>query len=261
MAAAAAERAQECSEQQLLRESGAVSWSAWPAVEAAANSKGSLEQHEQMVTACQPAAALYRGGQQQHHTGMDSKLRQLAKAGGTNSGMQLPGALPFTYTSTAAAFAVLPVTCLSLAHQCTAPATFPLPPSSHYQCHNLTHTRGLSWVCFASCTPLHNALTHTPAHTLTPPQVRTQTLVKNAIIQIDAAPFKQWYQQHYGIELGQKKGTTEEATETKVCVCGVVVCVGRGEYGCGGPPGGGWGSGVGGVGRGSMCAWSAQQER
>jgi small subunit ribosomal protein S8e len=48
--------------------------------------------------------------------------------------------------------------------------------------------------------------------------VRTQTLVKNAIIQIDAAPFKQWYQQHYGIELGQKKGTTaaaEEATETK----------------------------------------------
>jgi small subunit ribosomal protein S8e len=36
--------------------------------------------------------------------------------------------------------------------------------------------------------------------------VRTQTLVKNAIIQIDAAPFKQWYQQHYGIELGNKKG-------------------------------------------------------
>ncbi|KFM24278.1 40S ribosomal protein S8 [Auxenochlorella protothecoides] len=30
--------------------------------------------------------------------------------------------------------------------------------------------------------------------------VRTQTLVKNAIIQIDAAPFKQWYQQHYGVE-------------------------------------------------------------
>ena len=30
--------------------------------------------------------------------------------------------------------------------------------------------------------------------------------MKNAIIQIDAAPFKQWYQQHYGIELGNKKG-------------------------------------------------------
>eukprot|EP00879_Flechtneria_rotunda_P000077 GHRR01000120.1.p1 GENE.GHRR01000120.1~~GHRR01000120.1.p1 ORF type:complete len:210 (+),score=45.12 GHRR01000120.1:109-738(+) len=41
--------------------------------------------------------------------------------------------------------------------------------------------------------------------------VRTQTLVKNAIIQIDATPFKQWYQQHYGTELGTKKG--EEKTE------------------------------------------------
>ncbi|KAF8059180.1 RPS8 [Scenedesmus sp. PABB004] len=45
--------------------------------------------------------------------------------------------------------------------------------------------------------------------------VRTQTLVKNAIVQIDAAPFKQWYQQHYGIELGQKKGQEKEAEETK----------------------------------------------
>jgi small subunit ribosomal protein S8e len=41
--------------------------------------------------------------------------------------------------------------------------------------------------------------------------VRTQTLVKNAIIQIDAAPFKQWYQQHYGSELGQKKGEEKAA--------------------------------------------------
>jgi len=35
--------------------------------------------------------------------------------------------------------------------------------------------------------------------------VRTQTLVKNAIVQVDAAPFKQWYLQHYGVELGKKK--------------------------------------------------------
>lgn len=35
-------------------------------------------------------------------------------------------------------------------------------------------------------------------------QVRTQTLVKNAIIQVDATPFKQWYQVHYGMELGNK---------------------------------------------------------
>ena len=36
-------------------------------------------------------------------------------------------------------------------------------------------------------------------------QVRTQTLVKNAIVQIDATPFKQWYSQHYGLEVGLKK--------------------------------------------------------
>eukprot|EP00239_Pterosperma_sp_CCMP1384_P004979 CAMPEP_0197844740 /NCGR_PEP_ID=MMETSP1438-20131217/1705_1 /TAXON_ID=1461541 /ORGANISM="Pterosperma sp., Strain CCMP1384" /LENGTH=211 /DNA_ID=CAMNT_0043455689 /DNA_START=37 /DNA_END=672 /DNA_ORIENTATION=- len=35
--------------------------------------------------------------------------------------------------------------------------------------------------------------------------VRTQTLVKNAIIQVDAAPFRQWYQQHYGVSIGHKK--------------------------------------------------------
>ena len=35
--------------------------------------------------------------------------------------------------------------------------------------------------------------------------MRTQTLVKNAIIQVDANPFKQWYQQHYGTEIGAKK--------------------------------------------------------
>ena len=35
--------------------------------------------------------------------------------------------------------------------------------------------------------------------------VRTQTLVKNAIIQVDAAPFRTWYSQHYGLEIGKKK--------------------------------------------------------
>lgn len=37
--------------------------------------------------------------------------------------------------------------------------------------------------------------------------VRTQTLVKGAIVQVDAAPFKQWYLQHYGVEIGRKKKT------------------------------------------------------
>ena len=47
--------------------------------------------------------------------------------------------------------------------------------------------------------------------------VRTQTLVKNAIVQIDAAPFKQWYQQHYGVEVGiKKKAAAAAATEEAV---------------------------------------------
>eukprot|EP01038_Epipyxis_sp_PR26KG_P011704 gene11704-15669_t len=48
--------------------------------------------------------------------------------------------------------------------------------------------------------------------------VRTKTLVKNSIIQIDATPFKAWYEQHYGVKVGVKKGkkaaaATEEGTE------------------------------------------------
>jgi small subunit ribosomal protein S8e len=48
--------------------------------------------------------------------------------------------------------------------------------------------------------------------------VRTQTLVKSAIVQVDAAPFKQWYLQHYGVEVGRKKKSAakkegEEAPE------------------------------------------------
>jgi len=35
--------------------------------------------------------------------------------------------------------------------------------------------------------------------------VRTKTLVKNAIIKIDANPFRQWYLTHYDIELNKKK--------------------------------------------------------
>ncbi|KAF9616196.1 hypothetical protein IFM89_028972 [Coptis chinensis] len=45
--------------------------------------------------------------------------------------------------------------------------------------------------------------------------VRTQTLVKSAIIQVDAAPFRQWYLQHYGVEIGRKKksATKKEGVE------------------------------------------------
>jgi len=47
--------------------------------------------------------------------------------------------------------------------------------------------------------------------------VRTNTLVKNSIIQIDAAPFLKYFEQHYGISLLKKKKTegTEKDAETK----------------------------------------------
>ena len=44
--------------------------------------------------------------------------------------------------------------------------------------------------------------------------VRTQTLVKNAIIQIDATPFKQFYLQHYGKGPATKKKGAKEEEET-----------------------------------------------
>uniref|UniRef100_A0A7S3A7A8 40S ribosomal protein S8 n=1 Tax=Rhodosorus marinus TaxID=101924 RepID=A0A7S3A7A8_9RHOD len=45
--------------------------------------------------------------------------------------------------------------------------------------------------------------------------VRTNTLVKGAIVYIDANPFKAWYNQHYGIELGKKKHKEGEEEGTK----------------------------------------------
>nr|QBH73375.1 40S ribosomal protein S8 [Embidopsocus sp. OG9559] len=44
--------------------------------------------------------------------------------------------------------------------------------------------------------------------------VRTKTLVKNAIIVVDATPFRQWYESHYALPLGRKKtGKLTEAEE------------------------------------------------
>ncbi|KDR75758.1 hypothetical protein GALMADRAFT_226405 [Galerina marginata CBS 339.88] len=42
--------------------------------------------------------------------------------------------------------------------------------------------------------------------------VRTNTLVKSAIIQVDAAPFRQWYESHYAVPV-TKKGKTAAPTE------------------------------------------------
>lgn len=49
--------------------------------------------------------------------------------------------------------------------------------------------------------------------------VRTNTLTKSAVIQIDAAPFRQWYEAHYGQPIGrrrqQQKGETAEEKKSK----------------------------------------------
>mmetsp|Transcript_110134 Transcript_110134/g.284595 ORF Transcript_110134/g.284595 Transcript_110134/m.284595 type:complete len:209 (-) Transcript_110134:43-669(-) len=51
--------------------------------------------------------------------------------------------------------------------------------------------------------------------------VRTKTLTKNSIVQIDAQPYKQWYLKKYGVDLGKKgkkggkEGSKEEEQEKK----------------------------------------------
>lgn len=45
--------------------------------------------------------------------------------------------------------------------------------------------------------------------------VRTKTLVKSAIVQIDGTPFRQWWENHYGQILSKKRAGTEEPVEEK----------------------------------------------
>ncbi|KAF7189836.1 40S ribosomal protein S8-B [Pseudocercospora fuligena] len=45
--------------------------------------------------------------------------------------------------------------------------------------------------------------------------VRTNTLTKSAIIQVDAAPFRQWYEAHYGQPLGRRRQAKTETEEVK----------------------------------------------
>lgn len=40
--------------------------------------------------------------------------------------------------------------------------------------------------------------------------VRTKTLVKGAIVMVDAHPFKTWYEGHYGVKIGIKKSGERE---------------------------------------------------
>ncbi|RKU44686.1 ribosomal protein S8A [Coniochaeta pulveracea] len=43
--------------------------------------------------------------------------------------------------------------------------------------------------------------------------VRTNTLTKSAVVQVDAAPFRQWYEAHYGQSLGRRRQKKEATTE------------------------------------------------
>merc|ERR1712222_266481 len=45
--------------------------------------------------------------------------------------------------------------------------------------------------------------------------VRTKTLVKNAIVQIDATPYRQWYEAHYGVTVGKKQRKKDAEEEVK----------------------------------------------
>jgi small subunit ribosomal protein S8e len=58
--------------------------------------------------------------------------------------------------------------------------------------------------------------------------VRTNTLVKGAVVQIDATPFKQWYEQHYRVVPGaalQKKKTEEAPAAAATPAAGAAVKV------------------------------------
>ncbi len=47
--------------------------------------------------------------------------------------------------------------------------------------------------------------------------VRTKTLVKNSIVQVDATPFRKYYNEQYDVELGKKKVAKEgDATAAPV---------------------------------------------
>mmetsp|Transcript_24686 Transcript_24686/g.43511 ORF Transcript_24686/g.43511 Transcript_24686/m.43511 type:complete len:208 (+) Transcript_24686:61-684(+) len=45
--------------------------------------------------------------------------------------------------------------------------------------------------------------------------VRTNTLTKNSIVLVDAAPFKRWYYRHYGDELGKRKEEEQKHSTTE----------------------------------------------
>jgi len=45
--------------------------------------------------------------------------------------------------------------------------------------------------------------------------VRTNTLTRSAVVQVDAAPFRSWFEAHYGIGLGRRRQKQEEEEKKK----------------------------------------------
>jgi small subunit ribosomal protein S8e len=50
--------------------------------------------------------------------------------------------------------------------------------------------------------------------------VRTKTLVKGSIVVVDAHPFKTWYETHYGVKIGLKKGAGAEREQPSIDMTG-----------------------------------------
>ncbi|XP_057355434.1 40S ribosomal protein S8 [Manis pentadactyla] len=46
--------------------------------------------------------------------------------------------------------------------------------------------------------------------------VRTKTLVKNCIVLVDSTPYRQWYESHYALPLGRKKGAKLTPEEEEI---------------------------------------------
>lgn len=79
------------------------------------------------------------------------------------------------------------------------PFLFPFPFPSSFSLFLLIHLFSLSFP--PPQTRIINVVYNASNNEL----VRTNTLVKNSIIQIDATPFRQWFEAHYGVALGRKK--------------------------------------------------------
>ena len=66
-------------------------------------------------------------------------------------------------------------------------------------------TRNFSWG--SECCMHKTSIIDTVYNASNNELVRTKTLVKNCIMLIDSTPYRQWYESHYALHLGRKKGT------------------------------------------------------